>query len=636
MLTAALQLQGFSIVMERDFARVVPTSEAKSQVAELQRDGTRSGVATRIFNLQHEDAAQVLSAIRALVPASSPMTVHPSTNSLVVSDTPENLRRIFEIIASLDQADRRFMRVVTLSHGFSADIAVAVDQLMNFSRRVRAARLPEHQVVTLFPDSRLNRLIIQGADESRVLQAEKLAKELDSPLSVPGNVHVIYLKNAEAVVLAKMLEGIFTSAIFGGVNSSQGDKIGRSSLGASGASVSSGGTISPLSGQARGAQSGGTAIANSSQVSGSLPAAESGSLGGGASARGPAASGVVIQADATLNALVVVAPESIFKEIRQVVDKLDIRRAQVFIESIIVEVSAEKAAEFGVQFQYLDGLSSGSNARGELVGGTNFNARGSGRNLLDLTANPLSVSQGLNIGVISGTVTFGGLTLANLGLIAQALESKGNGNIIATPNLLTLDNEEAKIVIGQNVPFLTGSFTTAGNQSSNPFQTIERRDVGTTLKVRPTVMEGGTVRLQIFQEVSSVNARLSEGIVTNKRAIESTVLVDDQQIVVLGGLIQDEQANDTSQIPLLGDVPIFGSLFRSESRQRKKTNLFVFLRPVIIRSASESNTLSLGRYETIRSAQQSQSTQESGFVIPRLGRPELPLDPGELSGGLGR
>lgn len=620
LLVSALNLQGFTILSEPAFAKVVPISEAKALVAPLHTSVPRGGLATRVFSLQHEDATQVLAAIRALVPAANPMTVHPNTNSIVVSDTTPNLERISEIIASLDRADPRIFDWVPVIHGFAIDLAQTVDQLINRSANARAGRLPPHQQLSFMPDHRGNRILIQGGDAARIAEARRLIAELDSPLTSAGNVNVVYLKNAEAPVLAQTLQGIFSSlsghsgppsaSFVNSATSTLGRPPASASLPSSGAAAT--GFAQPVGPESSTSALGTRSLAPvSASGQGSDVSSQILTIG---------ATGVLIKAEATLNALIVVAPPPIFRQIREVVDKLDVRRAQVYIESLIVEVSAERAAEFGVQFQFLDGLTSGSTSG---FGGTNFNALGTGSNLLELTRNPLAAAQGLNIGVIRGTISFAGQTVANLGLLARALESQGNGNIIATPNLLTLDNEEAKIVIGQNVPFLTGSFTTSTGTANNPFQTIERRDVGTTLRVRPMVSEGGAVRMQIFQEVSSVSQRLSEGIITNKRSIESTVLIDDQQIVVLGGLIQDDEGVGQSKVPGLGDIPLIGSLFRYETRERRKTNLFVFLRPVVIRNADDSRLITQGRYESIRASQSSQPREGAG-ILPDLGYPRLP------------
>ena len=293
---------------------------------------------------------------------------------------------------------------------------------------------------------------------------------------------------------------------------------------------------------------------------------------------------------------------------RAVIDRLDARRAQVYVESLIAEVNTDKAAEFGIQWQGPLG-----NAGNALIGllGTNFGA--GGNNILNLatqglagvTPNGVQPGTGLNAGILQRNNG-----VYALGFLARVLEQTGSGNILSTPNLLTMDNEEAKIVIGQNVPFITGRYTNTGggnNGTVNPFQTIERRDVGLTLRVRPQISENGSVKLVIAQEVSSVqpsSINSASGIITNKRSIDSTVMVQDGGIVVLGGLLQDEYADNQEKVPLLGDVPFFGNLFKSQSRSRKKTNLMVFMRPVVMREAMGTDSLSVDRYELMRNQQQ--------------------------------
>ncbi|RZJ00352.1 MAG: type II secretion system protein GspD, partial [Haliea sp.] len=301
-----------------------------------------------------------------------------------------------------------------------------------------------------------------------------------------------------------------------------------------------------------------------------------------------------------------------------------LRRAQVFVESLIAEVNAEKAAEFGIQWQGAQRSSNGTNI-GAI--GTNFGIGGT--NIIDLALGAATgavlPATGLNFGVAHRT---GGVYV--LGFLARFLEANGDGNILSTPNLLTLDNEEAKIVIGQNVPFVTGQYTNNNTSegSVNPFQTIERKDVGLTLRVKPQISENGTVKLTIFQEVSSVQAstaNAANGPVTNKRSIESQVLVDDGSIVVLGGLLQDEYAGNEEKVPIAGDVPFFGNLFKAQTRARKKTNLMVFLRPVVMRDAPQTDALSMDRYELMRGAQQNAQPLPSAVLRNVSDAPVLPL-----------
>jgi general secretion pathway protein D len=305
----------------------------------------------------------------------------------------------------------------------------------------------------------------------------------------------------------------------------------------------------------------------------------------------------------------------------------------VYIESMIVEVSGDNAADFGFQWQGLIGKNGDKTG---LAAGTNFGSTG---NIVSLstagatlgsgtttggTGTPaINIGEGLNVAVIRD---FAGVY--GLAAIARLLQSQTNTNIVSTPNLITLDNEEAKIIVGSNVPFITGQFTNTGTATTNPFQTIERKDVGITLRIKPQIGDNGVVRMQIFQESSSLSDRFAPGTSiagpsTEKRSIESTVTVDDGQILVLGGLIEDKYTENKSKVPLLGDIPYLGALFRSESRTKTRTNLMVFLRPVVMRDAETTNRISTERYDLIRGQQQSAQPQPS-VVVPINESPVVP------------
>jgi general secretion pathway protein D len=334
--------------------------------------------------------------------------------------------------------------------------------------------------------------------------------------------------------------------------------------------------------------------------------------------------GSIVQADPASNAVIISAPDAIFANLKAVIEKLDVRRAQVYVEALIVEITADKAAEFGIQWQSLNNLSS---THTRPIGGTNFGARGSGVNIIDASTNLGTVGRGLNIGLVRGQVTLPGIgTVTNLSALARALETGANANILSTPNLLTLDNEEAKIVIGQNVPFITGQYAQTGAATTaTPFQTIERRDVGLTLRIRPQISEAGTVRLQIYQEVSSVQDQSNPaGVITNKRSIESMVVVDDGEIVALGGLVQDSTGTSVEKVPLLGDLPILGALFRYETRKQTKTNLMVFLRPLVMRESAAYGSVTSDRYRQMLDEQE-KSQIPPHPVLPDIEVPRLPL-----------
>ncbi|HSV81275.1 MAG TPA: secretin N-terminal domain-containing protein, partial [Ramlibacter sp.] len=333
-----------------------------------------------------------------------------------------------------------------------------------------------------------------------------------------------------------------------------------------------------------------------------------------------------IQADPATNSLIITAPDPQYRQLRAVIDQLDGRRAQVLVETLIVEVNADRVAEFGIQWQNILG-----NRNSSVIGflGSNFST-GTSPNIIDLALSTATASgalpgTGFNLGAvrnINGTFL--------LGFLARFLESKTDANILSTPNLLTLDNEEAKIVVGENVPFITGQYTNANisgaSGSVNPFNTIERKDVGLTLRVKPQINENGTVRLTIYQEVSSVDPATRNalnGPTTKKRTIESNVLVDDGGVIVLGGLLEDRYGGTQDRVPGFADVPVFGNLFKSESRNRNKQNLMVFLRPVVVRDATQSDALSMDRYDLMRTKQQN-AQPASSVVVPVEGAPVMP------------
>lgn len=343
-----------------------------------------------------------------------------------------------------------------------------------------------------------------------------------------------------------------------------------------------------------------------------------------AAASNQPSTGGQIQADPATNSLIISAPEPVYRELRAVIDKLDQRRAQVFVESLIAEVREDKAADFGIQWQ---GLFGGGSTVGVI--GTNYTtgrATASGTsstNIFDIAAAALDYKTNGTISSLTGAKPNTGFNLLlgtrTLGLLANFIQSSGAGNVLSTPTLLTLDNEEAKIIVGQNVPMPTGSYTNTGSSSTsvNPFTTYERKDVGLTLRVKPQISEDGTIKMVIYQEVSSVvngTATNSSGPITNKRAIESSVLVDDGAIVVLGGLLEDQYSSTEDKVPVLGDVPVFGNLFKSRNRSYVKTNLMVFLRPVIVRDAAASESFSLDRYDMMRATQQATQPKPSSVL----------------------
>jgi general secretion pathway protein D len=615
LLRVSLRGHGFAMIDSQGLMRVLPEADAKLQAVPLATDSDprtppsfQAGeqLQTRVFQMRHESAAALVPVLRPLIPANNTITAHPGSNALVVTDYASNMPRIAGIIESLDRPADDEIVVVPIAHAVASDIAVAVARMLEDAPRAGApaGAGPQQpadpgQRVSVLADPRLNAVVLRAASPERLKLARGLIARLDQPSAEPGNIHVVYLRNAEAAKLAQTLRGVLTG------ESAQASSASTSLSSSLGAAQSSSASTGPLAGSTL--AGGSTLAAGARTGSSTSPTNQSLNTRVGA---------VSITADPATNALIITAPDPVYRSLRAVIDRLDMRRAQVFIESLIVEVQADKAAELGIQWQFLGAPQGSSRA----IGGTNFNASGSGGNILGATANIGSVGNGLNIGIVRGTTTLPGVgEVLNLGALARALESDASGNILATPNLLTLDNEEARIIIGQNVPFITGQFATAGGTGTiNPFQTIERRDVGTTLRVRPQISDSGTVRLQIFQEVSSVQSTsLAAGIVTNRRAIESTVLVDDGEIIVLGGLIEERVEDGQQKVPVLGDIPLLGGLFRYEGRKRTKTNLLVFLRPIVLRDSDASNSVTATRYDYIR------SLRGEALVPARSGLPEL-------------
>ena len=626
LLKTVLRQQGFAIVDLGDLYKVVPEADAKLQSGPVEigaasaRDGDE--VITQVFQLNHESANNMIPVLRPLVSPNNTITAFPGNNTLIITDYAANLKRLSKVIATLDSPrPAAEVQVVVIKNSIASDIAVAVSKLMDEGNRgggggPGAGSDPSQRVVVM-ADPRTNSVLIRSANASKLTLARSLVEQLDRPANADqANMRVVYLKNAEATKLVEVLQAVLS----GESNGSSGSGGFGSSNRNSSRSSSSGGFFGDNSSSSSGLSS---AFGDSDSSSGGL-GSQTGQLNRDRGNQGPTsikAGGAVIAADPATNSLIITAPEPVYRNIRGVIDQLDSRRAQVYIESLIVEVKADTAAEMGIQWQFMSGRNAGNN----VIGGTNFGANG--QNILSVSQNPaaLAGSNGLNIGVVRGNVSLFGQQFVNLGLLARALETEAGGNIRATPNLLTLDNEEARIVIGQNVPFVTGSYTNTNNSLSSPFQTVERKDVGTMLRVRPQVSEGGTVKMEIAQEISAVvSDNLPSGIITSRRAIESNVLVDDGQIVVLGGLIEDKVNGSVDKVPLLGDIPFLGRLFRYDSRKREKTNLLVFLRPVVLRTADSAWDVTASRYDYINQrSQDAQLPKPAGVADVR----QPPLDP---------
>lgn len=572
---AVLGVHGFAAVPSGNVIKIVPAAGAKQESIPTvdQRGGVEPDqIVTRVIQVQNVSAAQIVPILRPLIPPQGHLAAYTPTNVLIISDSAANVERIASIIARVDLASNEEVEIVALRHASATEIVRVLTALEQGKARndpAAAVGTPPRMVA----DERTNSILLSGDKASR-LRLRALVTHLDTPRDGGGNTQVVYLRYAKAKDLMTVLQG---------VSKSLSGEAGRSA---------------PLPGQ----------------VPGAAPSSSSGS------------SLVDIQADAATNSLVITAPPEMIRSLRTIIAQLDIRRAQVLVEAVIAEISAEKTAELGVQWAV-----GTSNA----IGFTNFDAGTSSlANIIGLAAQADSgdltaisaarVPQGAQIAVgdFTGNNRFGALI--------SALAKDADTNVLSTPTVVTLDNEEAEIIVGQNVPFVTGSYTTAtsGNSTSqvgNPFQTIQREDIGIKLKVKPQINEGNAVKLEISQEVSNVvpSANAStQGPTTNKRAIKTNVLVENGQILVLGGLIDDKLDESAQKVPLLGDLPLLGGLFRYRNTTKLKRNLMVFLHPVILRDAGQGTLHTDSKYSYIRDQQLAARTREVS-LLPNVQSPVL-------------
>lgn len=599
---AALRGLGFTVVEVGGLFKVVPEADAKLQsgtvaVGETGRRGDQ--ILTQIFKLNHENANNLVPVLRPLISPNNTINANPGNNSLVITDYADNLQRIAKIIAAMDTPAAGEVEVIPLRHAVAADLAPIVQRLADSSGAMAVPGAPVASggaSSSVIADSRNNSLLVKAGSPARMASIRSLVERLDQPLqgsAAAGNVWVVHLKNADATKLAQVLRAAFATT---------------GTAGGGGASTGVAGTAAPA---AQVAQPAGAAGGASIQATAPVSASAGPSTGG------------FIQADPSTNSLIITAAEPLYRQVRAMIDQLDSRRAQVYIETMIVEISGDNAADFGFQWQ---GLLGNSGDKYGLFAGTSTSVGGPSIISLSQTGagqGSTLPGDGINIALIRN---YGG-TYA-LAALARALQTQANTNIVSTPNLITLDNEEAKIVVGENVPFITGQFTNTGTATTSPFQTIERKDVGITLRIKPQIGEGGTVRMTIYQEQSAVKATTAAGTSnagpsTTKRSIESTVVVDDGAILVLGGLISETYTDTKAKVPLLGDIPVLGALFRSEKREKNRSNLMVFLKPTIMRDGDAASRLSLDRYDLIRARQEAQQPVPN-LLLPLKDAPVLP------------
>ena len=551
-----LKVHGFAAVPSGSVVKIVPDVSAKQEGipnASFKNPGVGDEMVTRVIQVDHVAAAQLVPILRPLVPQQGHLAAYPDTNVLIISDRAENVSRLVSIIHRIDTVSDSEIEVIRLEHASAAEVVRILNAI---SRTSAGPGKAPGTTEALVADERTNSVLL-GGDRAERLRLRAIISHLDTPLESEGNTKVIYLKYAKAPDLVEVLTG---------VGKIQGEEVKKGA---------------------------------------------------------PTAAGIEkqldIHADEATNSLVITAPPSLMRSLESVIRQLDIRRAQVLVDAIIAEVGENKARQLGIQWAVFD--LSGQTAP---VGGTNFTNVGT--NLVDIAQGIIDKSLvGLTPGLSFGIGKLGNDGV-NFAAVMQALATDGDSNILSTPSLLTLDNEEAEIVVGQNVPFVTGSFTNTGGAggSVDPFQTIQREDVGITLKIKPQINEGDAVVMQIEQEVSSIasDAQASD-LITNKRSIKTNVLAKDGQIIVLGGLIEDRVRQSEQKVPLLGDLPLIGALFRAKSSNVEKANLMVFIHPTILRDEGTADSYTASKYNYIR-AVESQSFKDGVFMTPEVPQPKLP------------
>ncbi|RQR32116.1 type II secretion system protein GspD [Burkholderia sp. Bp9143] len=603
-LQSALRMQGFALVQDHGVLKVVPEADAKLQGVPTyvgnapQARGDQ--VITQVFELHSESANNLLPVLRPLISPNNTVTAYPANNTIIVTDYADNVRRIAQIIAGVDSAAGAQVQVVPLRNANAIDLAAQLQKMLDPGAIGNSDATLK---VSVTADPRTNSLMLRASSASRLAAAKRLVQQLDAPSAVPGNMHVVPLRNADAVKLAKTLRGMLGKG--GSDSGSSASSNDANSFNQNTGSSSSGNFSTGTSGTPPLPSGGLGGSSSSSSYGGSSSSGGLGTgglLGGDKEKSDDNQPGGMIQADAATNSLIITASDPVYRNLRSVIDQLDARRAQVYIEALIVELNSTTQGNLGIQWQV---------ASGQFLGGTNLNpALGLGNSIINLTtggtaattglaANLSNLSQGLNIGWLHNM--FG---VQGLGALLQYFSGVADANVLSTPNLVTLDNEEAKIVVGQNVPIATGSYSnlTSGT-TSNAFNTFDRRDVGLTLHVKPQITDGGILKLQLYTEDSAVVSGTTNAVTGptfTKRSIQSTILADNGEIIVLGGLMQDNYQVTNSKVPLLGDIPWIGQLFRSESKQRQKTNLMVFLRPVIISDRSTAQEVTANRYDYIQ------------------------------------
>jgi len=535
-----LKIHGYTTVPTNGLVKIIPSQKARTTDVETRKrlpEPSRARddrVVTQLIRLQHADPTEMRTLLQPLIEKTGSLIAYDSGNTLIVTDYASNINRLLSIISAVDMEDEGTkLSVIRLEHASARDTATELQAVMKSSTvQVRGKTVSRSRdMYTVVPDERTNSLIVMArSGETRMIQ--NIVAELDTPTPRGSDrIHVYFLKNAVAEDLAQTLQDL-TGKLGGSTTKKEG-------------------------GPAR------------------LVLQED----------------VFITADKPTNALVIRAERQDFLLLRTIIEKLDIQRSQVLVEGVIMEMSLTKANEFGAEWRLLNFPEEGDSL--SAFGGTNLPGQSSQGLINQVASNPLAGASGLILGAAEGTISFGGSTFLNLGLLIQALQQDSDVNILSTPKLLTMDNEEASIVVGQERPFLQSSQTSAtATTTATVTNTYEFKDLGLTLKITPHITQGEYIKLKIFQQLKSFIDEAETGAVSStKRETETSVLVQNRETVVIGGLITDEGRETKSQVPCLGNIPVLGWAFKRRSRSSDKLNLLILIKPTIIRTAEELREL---------------------------------------------
>lgn len=570
---SVLKVHGFAAIPSGNVIKIVPDATAKQEGQDtpatyIARDN--DALVTAVIPVKHVSAPELVAVLRPLLPQEAHLAGLAASNVLVIADSGVNVRRMMRLVADLDTATPKSTQIYELKHADAEEVVKVMNALSGDPARPQAPGLPGPQFVAY---ARTN-TVLMLAPPGALQNYRRLIEALDVPDRGPEAVEVVPLRFATAADLVPVLQGV-------------------------------------LSGESM------------PQQSFDMGAASQGNEGGGGGNRRnavrnagfggmePLPGGANIQADEATNTLILQAPPRQMRMLREVIAKLDVRRNQVLVEGIIAELTTQRGTELGIQWRTadtVDGVAAGTRFPGNISGGIDS----------AVTSGQLALLNGFTLGYLRN---------GDIRALLRAFAGDRYTNVLSTPTLMTLDNAEAEIVVGQNVPFVTGQFTNQTTTPDSPFQTIERKDVGILLKVKPQINEGGTVTLELEQEVSSVDSSTAGAdLITNKRAIKTTVLVDDSDIVVLGGLIQNNLTENAQKVPWVGDIPLLGHLFKNTRDDHTKTNLMVFLRPTIITDREGNHSTAVARYDFIRARQEAEEPRRRGNLIhapaPRLPAPD--------------